>query len=72
MGAVLREKLPRYFVALSPDTQIFRTRYPVTCKVYTGYHATCEIEHGSSACTVDNPLAKARGLTALSWHTAVF
>ena len=32
-------------------------------KVYTGYHDTSEIEHGLSACTVDNPLAKARGLS---------
>ena len=34
------------------------------CKVYTGYHG--EIEHGLCACMVDNPLAKARGL---SLHT---
>ena len=33
------------------------------CKVYTGYHGTSEIEHGFCACTVDNPLAKARGLS---------
>ena len=33
------------------------------CKVYTGYCATSEIEHGLCACTVDNPLAKARGLS---------
>ena len=33
------------------------------CKVYTGYHGTIEIEHGLCACTVDNPLAKARGLS---------
>ena len=33
------------------------------CKVFTGYHGTIEIEHGLSACTVDNPLAKARGLS---------
>ena len=32
------------------------------CKVYTGYHGTSEIEYGLCACTVDNPLAKARGL----------
>ena len=31
------------------------------CKVYTGYSS--EIEHGLCACTVDNPLAKARGLS---------
>ena len=35
----------------------------VLCKVYTGYHGTSEIEHGLCACTVDNPLAKARGLS---------
>ena len=33
------------------------------CKVYTGYCGTSEIEHGLYACTVDNPLAKARGLS---------
>ena len=32
-------------------------------KVYTGYSGTSEIEHGLCACTVDNPLAKARGLS---------
>ena len=39
---------------------IFSTRFSVMCKVYTGYHGTSEIEHGLCACTVDNPLAKAR------------
>ena len=33
------------------------------CKVYAGYCGTSEIEHGLCACTVDNPLAKARGLS---------
>ena len=33
------------------------------CKVYTGYCGTSEIEHGLCACTVNNPLAKARGLS---------
>ena len=33
------------------------------CKVYTGYCGTSEIEHGLCACTADNPLAKARGLS---------
>ena len=33
------------------------------CKVYTCYCGTSEIEHGLCACTVDNPLAKARGLS---------
>ena len=42
---------------------IFSTRYSVMCKVYTDYGATSEIEHGLCACTVDNPLAKARGLS---------
>ena len=41
----------------------FRTRYSVMCKVYTGYCGTSKIEHGLCACTVDNPLAKARGLS---------
>ena len=33
------------------------------CKLYTGYCGTNEIEHGLCTCTVDNPLAKARGLS---------
>ena len=33
------------------------------CKVYTGYFGTSEREHGLCACTVDNPLAKAQGLS---------
>ena len=33
------------------------------CKVYTGYRGTGEIEHGLWPCTVDNPLAKVRGLS---------
>ena len=37
--------------------------YTVTCKVYTGHHSTSEIEHGLCTCTVDNPLATARGLS---------
>ena len=36
------------------------------CKVYTGCCGTSDIEHGLCACTDDNPLAKARGL---SLHT---
>ena len=30
-------------------------------KACTGYHGASEIEHGLCSCTVDNPLAKARG-----------
>ena len=33
------------------------------CKVYTRYHCTSEIEHGLCACMVNNPLAKAQGLS---------
>ena len=33
------------------------------CKVYTGYCGISEIEHGLCACTVDNLIAKARGLS---------
>ena len=43
--------------------QIFSTRYSVMRKVNTGYCGTSEIEHGLCVCTVDNPLAKARGLS---------
>ena len=42
---------------------LFSTRYSVMCESYTGYCGTSEIEHGLCACTVDNPLAKARGLS---------
>ena len=37
------------------------------CKVNTGYYGTSEIKNGLSTCTVNNPLAEARGL--LSLHT---
>ena len=42
---------------------IVSKRYSVVCKVYTGSHGTSKIEHGLCACTVDNPLAKALGLS---------
>ena len=32
-------------------------------KINTDYCGTSEMEHGLCACTVDNPLAKARGLS---------
>ena len=47
----------------NPQIPNFSTRYSVMCKVYTGYCGTSEIKHGLCACTVDNPLAKARGLS---------
>ena len=52
---------------------IFGKRYSVLCKVYTGYCGTSEIEHGLCACTVDNPLAKARGLSLRTGaHTMLY
>ena len=42
---------------------IFSTRYSIMCKVYTGFHGTSEMEHGLCTCTVNNPLAIARGLS---------
>ena len=47
-----------------PDTctQLLSIKYFVTCMVYTGNCGTNKIEHCLTACTVDNPLAKARGL----------
>ena len=48
--------------------QIFSTRYSVTCKVYTGYHGTSEIEHGLCAFTVGNSLAKVRGYLSVQAH----
>ena len=38
------------------------------CKVYNGYHGTSEIEDGLCACTVDNPLPIARGLSLHNAH----
>ena len=40
-----------------------RSIIPSLFMVYTGYRGTSEIEHGLCACAVDNPLAKARGLS---------
>ena len=42
---------------------ILSMRYSVMCRVYTGYHGSSEIEHGLCICMVDNPLAKALGLS---------
>ena len=42
---------------------IFSMRYSVMCRFYTDHCGTSKIEHGLCACTVDNPLAKARGLS---------
>ena len=42
---------------------IFSTGYSVMRKVHTSYCGTSEKEHGLCACTVDNPLAKARALS---------
>ena len=42
---------------------ILSTRYSLMCNVYTGYYGRSETEHGLCACTVDNPLAKARRLS---------
>ena len=53
----IKADFPRY------RTQIFSTSYPVNCVVYAGYYTTSDIECGSSSCTFDNPLAKARGLS---------
>ena len=54
----------RLLVPQSTDIYpIFSARYSVMRKVYTGYHGTSEIEHGLCACTVDSPLAKARGIS---------
>ena len=59
---LIRGETLRYCTTI-PRYTIFSTRYSVMCKVYTGYCGTSEIEHGLSACTVGNPLAKARGLS---------
>ena len=42
------------------------------CKVYTGYCSTSEIEHDLCACTVDNRLAKARGLSLRTGAQTMF
>ena len=52
---------------------VFSTRNSVMCKVYTGYCGTIELEHGLCACTVNNPLAKARGLSLRTGtHTVLY
>ena len=38
------------------------------CKVCTEYHGASEIEYGLCACTVDNPLAKARDYLSVQAH----
>ena len=43
------------------------------CKVYTAYCGTSEIEHGLCACAVNDPLAKARGLSLRTGaHTMLY
>ena len=42
------------------------------CEVYTGYNGTGEIEHGLCACTVDNPLAIALGLSLCTGAQTMF
>ena len=51
---------------------IFSKRYSVLCEVYTGSCDTNEKEHGLCACTVDNPLAKARGLSLRTGAQTMF
>ena len=48
--------------------RIVSARYSVMCKIYTEYHGTSETEHGLCACTVDNPLAKARDYLSVQAH----
>ena len=52
-----------FFIPQFPDTHIFCIKFPVMCKVYTGYNAINEIEQGLSVCAVENSLAKDRGLS---------
>ena len=49
-----------------------RSIIPSLFKVYTGYRGTSEIEHGLCACTVDNPLAKVRGLSLRTGAQTMF
>ena len=44
----------------------------VKCKVYIGYHGKSEIETGLCACTIDNPFAKARGLSLRTGAQTMF
>ena len=60
----LQPRSPKHACTTILRYPIFNTRYSVMCKVYTEYHGTSKIEHGLCACTVDNPLAKARGLSS--------
>ena len=49
-----------------------RSIIPSLFKVYTGYRGTSEIEHGLCACTVDNPLARVRGLSLRTGAQTMF
>ena len=64
---VIKSRVPQptdtQFFSMRYSLMCFSTRYSVMCKVYTSYHGTSEIEHGLCTCRVDNPLAKARGLS---------
>ena len=62
---IMKRNAAQYMVFLDQIIvyPIFSMRYSQMCKVYTGYHGTSEIERGLCACTVDKPLAKARGLS---------
>ena len=64
-GEIIPDRHTNHALSLTCTTirryTIFSTRYSVMCKGH--YCGTSEIEHGFCACTVDNPLAKARGLS---------
>ena len=59
---LLVHTIPRYPITQSPDTQSLIRDTPQCAKSILDYHAS-KIEHGLYACTVDNPLVKARGLS---------
>ena len=75
---LMAEKLTELFHTVScivqpvTDTQIFSTRYSVMSKVYIGHHDISETEPGLCACTVDNPLAKAWGLSLRTGAQTMF
>ena len=72
LNSLASDQTACFLVAPFPDIRMFSTRYSVKSKVYTGYHATSEIEHGLSARTVDNPPSKARGISRYRRTTMLY
>ena len=59
------EKFEKKKILIAPLSEIanFSTKYFILSKVYIDEGGIKHLYHGLSACTEDNPLAKARGLS---------